>query len=101
VTQENLEKIVLSNNGKFALFGGKGLHVLDMRLDKFRIVRNDKQESKSGSPVEIKFSSIKILKNDFVLISEPGSNDLVLFNTRFEEVKRIPGIRGDCFGTLV
>lgn len=42
---ESLEKIVLSNNGKFALFGGKGLHVLDMRQDKFRIVRNDKQES--------------------------------------------------------
>lgn len=45
--QGGLEKIVLSNNGKFALFGGKGLHVLDMRLDKFRIVRNDKQESRS------------------------------------------------------
>jgi len=40
---------VLSNNGKFALFGGKGLHVLDMRLDKFRIVRNDKQESRIES----------------------------------------------------
>jgi hypothetical protein len=70
-----------------------------MRLDKFRIVRNDKQGSKPRSP-EIKFSSIKILKNDNVLISEPGSNDLVLFNTRFEEVRRLPGIRGDCFGTV-
>lgn len=47
---------------------------------------------------EIKFSSIKVLKNDNLLISEPGTNDLILLNTKFEEIKRIPGIRGDCFG---
>ena len=46
VNIQGLEKITLSNNGKFALFGGKGLHVLDMRSDKFRIVRNDKHESR-------------------------------------------------------
>lgn len=43
---ENIEKICLSNNGKFMLFGGRGLHVLDMRMEKFRIIRNDKQESR-------------------------------------------------------
>ena len=48
--------------------------------------------------LEIKFSSIKVLKNDNVLISEPGSNDLVVYNTKFEETKRITGIKGDCFG---
>lgn len=31
LTVGGIEKIVISNNGKFALFGGKGLHVLDMR----------------------------------------------------------------------
>lgn len=69
-----------------------------MRLDKFRIVRNDKQESRPDLPEEIKFSSIKVLKNDNVLVTEPGSNDLVVYNTKFEEVRRVPGIKGDCFG---
>lgn len=89
----NLEKVVISNNGKYALFGGKGLHVLDMRGEKYRIVRKDKKES-------IKFSTIKILKNDNVLTVEPGSNDLVVFSPKFEEVRRIKGIKGDYFSKL-
>ena len=48
--------------------------------------------------LEIKFSSIKVLRNDNVLISEPGTNDLVVYNTKFEEIRRIAGIKGDCFG---
>lgn len=45
VNIEGLQKIVISNNGKFALFGGQGLHVLDMRTDKFRMIRFDKTQS--------------------------------------------------------
>lgn len=36
-----------------------------------------------------------MLKDDNLLISEPGSNDLVLLSTKFEEMKRLKGIPGD------
>ena len=36
-----------------------------------------------------------MLKDDNLLISEPGSNDLVLLSTKFEEIKRLKGIPGD------
>lgn len=41
---------------------------------------------------------MKVLSNDNVLVTEPVSNDLVQYNTKFEEVKRLKGIRGDSFG---
>lgn len=88
LNKDNLEKVVISNNGKYALFGGKGLHVLDMRGDKYKIIRKDKKEL-------IKFSAIKILKNDNVLTVEPVSNDLVIYSPKFEEIRRIKGIKGD------
>lgn len=93
INSENIEKIVVSNNGKYLLFGGKGLNVLDMKGGKFKLIRNDKRQN-------IKFSTIKILKNDNVLITEPGTNDLVLFNPMFDELMRLPGVKGDCFGKL-
>lgn len=85
---------MISNNGKYVLFGGRGLNVLDMRGEKYKLIRNDKRQA-------IKFSSIKILKNDNVLITEPGTNDLVLFNPKFDELMRLPGIRGDTFGRIL
>jgi hypothetical protein len=91
INSENIEKLVVSNNGKYLLFGGRGLNVLDMKGGKFKLIRNDKRQN-------IKFSTIKILKNDNVLITEPGTNDLVLFNPSFDELMRLPGVKGDCFG---
>jgi hypothetical protein len=85
--------VVISNNGKYALFGGNGLHVLDMRSDKYKIIRRDKKQT-------IKFSSIKILKNDNVLTVEPGSNDIVIYSPKFEEIRRIKGIKGDSLSIL-
>lgn len=45
--------------------------------------------------------SIKILKNDNILVTEPGTNDLVVYSPRFEEIKRIQGIRGESFGKIL
>ena len=92
---------MISNNGKYALFGGKGLHVLDMRGDKYRIIRKDKKEGKLLLYTAIKFSTIKILKNDNVLTVEPGTNDLVVYSPKFEEIRRIKGINGDSLGILI
>lgn len=41
----NIEKVTISNDGNYLLFGGKGLHVLDMTKEKFRLIRYDKSQS--------------------------------------------------------
>ena len=43
-----IEKITLSQDGNYLLFGGQGLHVLDMTQTKFRLIRIDKKISKFG-----------------------------------------------------
>lgn len=40
-----LQKIVLSNDGNYLIYGGEGLNVLDMTTDDFKIIRNDKKKS--------------------------------------------------------
>ena len=52
-----------------------------------------------NSFLEWKFNSIKVLKNDQILITEPVSNDLIILDTNFEEIKRLKGIKGDSFGS--
>ena len=43
---EGIEKIAISNDGNYLLFGGNGLHVLDMSEKKFKLIRFDKKQSK-------------------------------------------------------
>jgi hypothetical protein len=42
---------------------------------------------------------MKILKNNNVLVTEPITNDLVIYNTFFQEINRIEGVEGAGFGT--
>lgn len=41
---KGLQKIVLSNDGNYLIYGGEGLNVLDMTTDDFKIIRNDKKK---------------------------------------------------------
>ena len=68
--------------------------MLDMRGERPKLLRNDKRAN-------INFSAIKVLTNDAVVIVEPGSNDLVVFNSKFKEILRLQGIRGDVFGKVI
>lgn len=43
---KGLQKVVLSNDGNYLIYGGEGLNVLDMTTDDFKIIRNDKKKSK-------------------------------------------------------
>lgn len=96
---QDLEKITVTSNGQYLLMGGRGLHVLDMSGENFKLVRYDKRESKQILfKKEIKFNSIKILENNNILVSEPVTNDLIIYDHNFEEIQRIKGIKGDCFG---
>lgn len=50
--------------------------------------------------IEWKFNSIKILKNDNILITEPVTNDMILIDTNFREIQRWEGIKGDSFSKI-
>ena len=41
----------------------------------------------------MKFNSLKILPNDYILFTDPISNDLIMVNTYFQEKRRLSGIR--------
>lgn len=45
---EGVEKLVLSNDGDYLIFGGQGLHVLDMSGNHFRMIRYDRGRSKKN-----------------------------------------------------
>ena len=51
VNLKGIQKVVLSNDQQYLIFGGEGLNVLDMRDDNFRIVRHDKHKRKSSKTV--------------------------------------------------
>ena len=56
----------------------------------------------SSNPIKgILFNSIKILKNNNIMVTEPITNDLVVYNTFFQEINRIEGIEGAGFGTHI
>lgn len=46
---KNIEKVCVSNDNNYLLFGGKGLHVLDMTKEKFRLIRYDKNQGNLAS----------------------------------------------------
>lgn len=43
---KEIEKIASTSDGQYLIMGGKGLHVLDMSSDNFKLVRYDKEKSK-------------------------------------------------------
>lgn len=43
---DGVEKLALSNDGEYLIFGGEGLHVLDMTENNFKMIRYDKAKSK-------------------------------------------------------
>lgn len=50
-----LQKIVLSNDQNYLIYGGEGLNVLDMTTNDFKIIRNDKKKSKNILKKKINF----------------------------------------------
>lgn len=57
---QKVEKITLSNNGNYLLFGGSGLHVLDMMDNKFKLIRFDKRQS---NPTQNNFFRMEVQLN--------------------------------------
>jgi hypothetical protein len=84
------DKIEISPDGNYAFFGGKGLHVLDLTDGDYKLIRNDVD-------ARINFNSIKVLKSNRVLIVEPNTNSLKVYNRKFDRLLKIQGNRGDAF----
>jgi len=47
--------------------------------------------------IELKFNTLKILKNNKIILVEPNTNNLVVLNRKFQEILTLKGIKGDSF----
>ena len=45
----------------------------------------------------MKFNTLKVLKNNKIVMVEPNTNDLVVLNRKFQQVMKLKGIKGDSF----